>query len=94
MLKCAQCGRAGNDIGDCGSPLTCPKQGVPIEAGDVVLHCAPCDVTRVVSAHRAITGKALQGSHACPRGEAHCACRAVNDVEPAKERPARGKKPA
>jgi hypothetical protein len=75
MLKCNACGRVGDDIGTCGSHITCPRQGVQVEPTDVVLHCDLCDITRVISAGRIMQGKPLQSAHDCP--QADCQCRPV-----------------
>lgn len=76
MLKCpnALCGRTDDDIGKCGNFALCPKQAVPIEAGDVVLHCGVCEVTRVVPAGRIMQNKGLDG-HSCL--QADCAATAI-----------------
>lgn len=50
MQKCLQCSRVGDDIGLCGAPITCPKQGREIDpATDIVIRCDLCDITRAVS---------------------------------------------
>jgi hypothetical protein len=53
MLKCTQpgCGRAGDDIGDCGSGgvIPCPTPVEVDPARDIVISCKACKMTRVVS---------------------------------------------
>lgn len=66
LLKCDTCGRTGDEVGKCGSFLTCPKAGVPIEATDIVLSCELCSITRVVAAGRVMQGKPLQANPMCP----------------------------
>jgi hypothetical protein len=81
MQKCPSCPRAGADIGSCGHIAMCPGTSVPVEPGkDVILHCEPCEKTRVVSVVDLIHGRRKGLDLQCPRGD-NCACRAV-DVTP------------
>lgn len=75
LLKCDTCGRTGEEVGHCGSFLTCPKVGVPIEPTDIVLSCDRCGLTRVVAAGRIMQGKALAATSDCP--VADCEARAI-----------------
>jgi hypothetical protein len=93
LQKCAACGRAGDELGTCGSFATCPNQAVPVGPADVVLQCDRCEITRAISASRIIHGRSLQSPHACPLGEETCECKAiVLSVKPAQGKPARGEK--
>lgn len=77
MLKCPSCVRAGPDVGTCGSHLMCPGTNVPVDpATDIVLHCAPCDKTRVVSVIDMVRGRKVALELQCPRGD-DCKCRVV-----------------
>jgi hypothetical protein len=83
MNKCPNihCGRAGDDIGQCGSFATCPRQAVPVEVTDVVLHCGLCELTRVVPAATIIQGKSISEAHMCLSGV--CQARPVSTTAPA-----------
>lgn len=83
LLKCLPCGRTGDEVGRCGSFMTCPKQGVPIEPTDIVLSCDRCGITRVVAAGRVMQGKPLEATSMCPVET--CEARAIflTNVEPA-----------
>jgi hypothetical protein len=89
LKKCPSCGRAGSDIGTCGSHLTCPKQSVPIVATDVVLHCDACEITRVVAAADIIRGKPMRAEHMCI--QENCECRPMTLETSPVLRPAGGK---
>lgn len=66
LLKCLPCGRTGDEIGKCGSFLTCPKVGTPLDPADILLNCELCGITRVVAAGRVMQGKALASNPMCP----------------------------
>lgn len=74
MQKCTSCARAGDEIGHCGSHITC---GTAVEIDpkkDVVIRCQVCDITRAVSIPRLMTNRPYQGIDAvCPRGQDKCA---------------------
>lgn len=78
MLKCPACTRTGDDIGQCGSPLTCPKVGVEMDAakGDILLRCNPCDLTRAVNASSLTKGTYQGLAFECPRDV--CQCQAMS----------------
>lgn len=84
MLKCVSCGRVGDDIGKCGSFLTCAGKAGAVEVGtaDVVLRCDLCDVTRVMEAGRIMHGKALVADHVCQRDQESCKAYPVEESRP------------
>jgi hypothetical protein len=78
MNKCPSCVRAGPDIGTCGSHLMCPGTSIPVvPATDIVLHCEPCDKTRVISVVDLVRGRKVALELQCPRGD-DCKCRVVS----------------
>jgi hypothetical protein len=74
MLKCPSCGRVGDDIGACGSFITCPKLAGAVEVAptDVLLKCDECQVMRVMAAGRIMHGRALVADHVCKRDQETC----------------------
>lgn len=88
MLKCSACPRVGDDIGTCGSPVTCPGLAGAIEMdatkGDILVRCPPCDIVRAVNvrdiAHRFPTDLA----HSCPQTDCKCVTLAIPTPKPAK----------
>lgn len=79
LTACRGCGRAGDELGQCGASLTCPMHngdmGRPITSTDVVLECEPCGITRVMDARKALQGTVQVSEFTCPRGLENCACR-------------------
>jgi hypothetical protein len=91
MDVCTACPRAGKDVGTCGSPLTCPKTVRPVDpATDVVVTCALCDVTRVVSVGQMMSGKLPNLENSCQREMVNC----LAVLQPSAAAPAPTKKAA
>lgn len=81
MQKCpnALCGRTGDEIGQCGSFVICPRTSVPVPPTDVVLHCSLCEITRAIPAGSIMKGKGIEG-HSCKQAE--CCARPIATTAP------------
>lgn len=97
MQFCTQCHRAGPDVGQCGSFLSCPKEAGWVEVDPtkhVVISCPAegCGKTVCVTAHEVVTGEA-KVEFACRRSTEACMARVVLPEAEAVEVNHRGRKP-
>jgi hypothetical protein len=87
MQKCNQCGRVGDDLGKCGSHLTCPGERGWSEVDphtDVVVGCdqAGCK-SMCVTAAAIVHGEVPDGVFTCPAQKLDCKAYVVLGVDPA-----------
>ena len=86
MRACPSCGRVDDEIGNCGSFLTCGKpNAAEVTPGTMaVVKCEPCNMTRVVSASDIVTPpKHARGlDFVCPSPDT-CSCKVI-PLKPAK----------
>lgn len=54
---CPQCGRTGDDLGECGSKIMPCPEPKPVTEATVIIQCGPCGKTRVVPAAAIMRGK-------------------------------------
>lgn len=68
MLKCLQCSRVGDDIGLCGSPITCPNRGREIDPStDILVRCDTCDIVRAIPVDTLMKHRDTRLDNACER---------------------------
>lgn len=80
LLACPQCHRVGGHevTGTCGSPLTCAKRMVPVDAAkEVVIGCEHCDKIRAVPVSLIMSGKVVNLDMNCQLDRESCKARVV-----------------
>lgn len=94
MLKCNTCHRAGDEVGTCGSFLTCPRPNFPEvdPAKDCVIRCDICEHTIALPARDVVKGTPMRVDLHCTRDEGTCGAYVVHPTEDVKPKAPRAAK--
>lgn len=78
LLMCPNCGRTGDDLGQCGSFATCaaPAATLMVPGMDALLECE-CGIRRGIHARDLVGSAPFDASVVCQRSLEACLCRIV-----------------